>query len=69
MNMSEKVGRLGRGLQRVGLSSHGRENLRESNVLPDNFSTEDNFQVLTDSESLGSNPLAAPKEDEKANPL
>ena len=27
MNMSEKVGRLGRGLQRVDLSSHGRENL------------------------------------------
>ena len=31
--MSEKVGRLGRGLQRVNLLSHGRENLRESNVL------------------------------------
>ena len=29
MSMSEKVGRLGRG--------HGRENLRESNFLPDNF--------------------------------
>ena len=43
MNMSEKVGRLGRGLQRVDLSSHGRENLPESNVLPDNFSTDDNF--------------------------
>ena len=43
MNMSEKVGRLDRGLQRVDLSSQGRENLRESNVLPDNFSTDDNF--------------------------
>ena len=32
--MSEKVGRLGRGLQRVNLLSYGRENLRESNVLP-----------------------------------
>ena len=37
MNMSKKVGRLGRGLQRVNLLSEGRENLRESNVLPDNF--------------------------------
>ena len=35
--MSEKVGRLGRGLSRVNLLSHGRENLRESNVLPDHF--------------------------------
>ena len=43
MDMSEKVGRLGRGLQRVDLSSHGRENLRGSNVLPDNFSADDNF--------------------------
>ena len=34
MNMSEKVVRLGQGLQRLNLSSHGRENLRESNVLP-----------------------------------
>ena len=41
VNMSEKVGRLGRGLQRVNLSSHGREKLRESNVLPDNYSTDD----------------------------
>ena len=36
MNVSEKVGRLGRGLYRVKLSSHGRENLQESCVLPDN---------------------------------
>ena len=35
--MSENVARLGRGLLRVNLSSHGRENLRESNVLPDIF--------------------------------
>ena len=35
--MSEKVGRLGRGLQRVNLLSHGRENLRESNVFTDNL--------------------------------
>ena len=33
--MSEKVGRLGRGPQRVNLLSHGREDLRESNA--DNF--------------------------------
>ena len=31
--MSEKVGRLGRGLQRVDVSSHRRENLLETNVL------------------------------------
>ena len=37
MNMNEKVARLGRGLKRVNLLSHGRENLQESNVLPDNF--------------------------------
>ena len=37
MNMSEKVGRLGRGLEIVDLLSHGRENLEKSNVLPDNF--------------------------------
>ena len=37
MNMSEKVERLGRGMYRVNLLSHGREDLRESNVLPDNF--------------------------------
>ena len=35
--MSEKVERLGRGMYRVNLLSHGREDLRESNVLPDNF--------------------------------
>ena len=35
MNMSETVGRLGRGLWRVNFSSHDRENLQESNVLPD----------------------------------
>ena len=35
--MSEKVGRLDRGPYRVNLSSHGRENLQESNVLPDNI--------------------------------
>ena len=35
--MSEKVGRLGRGPYRVNLSSHGSENLQESNVLPDNI--------------------------------
>ena len=34
MNMSEKVGRLG--LARA-VSSHGRENLQESNVLPNSF--------------------------------
>ena len=33
--MSEKVARLGSGLKRVNLLSHDRENLRESNVLPD----------------------------------
>ena len=37
MNMSEKVGRLGRGLKRDDVSSHGRENLQESDVPPDNF--------------------------------
>ena len=37
MNMSEKVGKLGRGLLRGDVSSYGRENLQESNVLPDNF--------------------------------
>ena len=37
MNMSEKVGRLGQGMKRVDVSSHGRENLQESNVLPDNI--------------------------------
>ena len=36
--MSENVERLGRGLQRVDVSSHGRENLQEANVLPDNIS-------------------------------
>ena len=36
--MSEKVGRLGRGLYRVNLLSHDKENLWQSNVLPDNFS-------------------------------
>ena len=35
--MSEKGGRLGQGLQRVNLLLHGRENLHESNFLPDNF--------------------------------
>ena len=35
--MSEKVGRLGRGLQRVEVSSYGRENSQESNVLSDFF--------------------------------
>ena len=35
--MSEKVGRLGRGLYRVNLVPHGRENLQESNVLRDGF--------------------------------
>ena len=37
MNRSEKVGKLGRGLQRDEVSSHGRENLQEDNDLPDNF--------------------------------
>ena len=37
MNMSEKVERLGRGLQRVEVSSYGRENSQESNALPDFF--------------------------------
>ena len=37
MNMSEKLGRLGRGLYRVNLLSHDKENLWQSNVLPDNF--------------------------------
>ena len=37
MNMSEKVGRLGGRLQRVDVSSHRRENLLETNVLPDTF--------------------------------
>ena len=31
--MREKVGRLARGLWRVHILSHGRENLRESNSL------------------------------------
>ena len=35
--MSEKVGRLGRGLKRDDVSSHGRENLQESDVPPDDF--------------------------------
>ena len=35
--MSEKVGRLGRGLQRVEVSSYGRENSLESIVLSDIF--------------------------------
>ena len=33
--MSEKDARLGSGLKRVNLLSHDRENLRDSNVLPD----------------------------------
>ena len=37
MNMSEKVGRVGRGLWRVNLLSRSRGNFWESNVLPDNF--------------------------------
>ena len=37
MNRSEKVGKLGRGLQRDEVSSHGRENLQEDNDLPDDF--------------------------------
>ena len=37
MNMSKKVGRLGRGVSRVNLLSQGRENLREINFLSDNF--------------------------------
>ena len=37
MNMSEKVGRLGRGLYRVNLLSQDKENLWQSNVLPDNL--------------------------------
>lgn len=35
--MSTKVERLGRGLQRVEVSSYGRENSQESNALPDIF--------------------------------
>ena len=35
MNMGEKGGRLDRGLQRVDVSSHGTENLQESDVPPD----------------------------------
>ena len=35
--MSEKVGILGRGLQRVEVPSYGRENSQESNVLSDFF--------------------------------
>ena len=35
--MSEKVGRLGRGLERVDVLSRGRENLQGNNVLPDNI--------------------------------
>ena len=37
MNMSEKVGTLGRELYRVDVLSHGSENLYESNVLLDSF--------------------------------
>ena len=37
MNLTEKVRGLGRGLLRVNLLSHRRENLRESNGLPDKF--------------------------------
>ena len=37
MNINEKVRRLGRLVYRVDVSSHGSENLQESNVLPDNF--------------------------------
>ena len=36
MNMSEKSGDKA-GLWRVNLLSHGKENLQESNVLPDNL--------------------------------
>ena len=43
MNMSEKVGRVRRGLQRVNLSSHGRENF-----LPDNF-CHDQKRIMTSS--------------------
>ena len=42
MNMSEKVGRLGRELYRVDVLSHGSENLYESNVLLDSFCNDPN---------------------------
>ena len=45
--MSEKVGRLGRGLQIIDISSHGTENLQESNVLPDNFSDDQKRDVTS----------------------
>ena len=35
--MSEKVGKPGQELWRVNVSSHGRKNLQESNVLPGIF--------------------------------
>ena len=47
MNMSEEVGRVGRWLWRIDVSSHGRENLRESNVLPDNFSHDQNRDMTS----------------------
>ena len=47
MNKSKKVGRLGRELQRVGVSSNGSENLQESNVLPVNFFNDQNRDITS----------------------
>ena len=45
--MSGKVGRLGRGLKRIDLSSDGSEYLQESNVLPDEFFFDDQKRDIT----------------------